>query len=76
LIWIEEDFDLLGIETPSIFLNPYGLGRTKQVLRRIDAVDGRFYVEVEHDVGEDGEDDESKSRGRHVGWRKLWQLIG
>jgi hypothetical protein len=28
--------------------------------RRIDAVDGRFYVEVEHDVGEDGEDDESK----------------
>jgi hypothetical protein len=26
LIRIEGDFDLLGIETPSILLNPYGLG--------------------------------------------------
>jgi hypothetical protein len=26
LIWIERDFDLLGIETPLIPLNPYGLG--------------------------------------------------
>jgi hypothetical protein len=26
LIRIERDFDLLGIETPSIPLNPYGLG--------------------------------------------------
>jgi hypothetical protein len=26
LIWIGGDFDLLGIETPSIPLNPYGLG--------------------------------------------------
>jgi hypothetical protein len=32
LIWIGGDFDLLGIETPSIPLNPYGLGRTEQVL--------------------------------------------
>jgi hypothetical protein len=26
LIWIEGDFDLLGIKTPSIPLNPYRLG--------------------------------------------------
>jgi hypothetical protein len=26
LIWIGGDFDLLGIKTPSIPLNPYGLG--------------------------------------------------
>jgi hypothetical protein len=25
LIWIERDFDLLGIEIPLISLNPYGL---------------------------------------------------
>jgi hypothetical protein len=32
LIRIEREFDFLGIETPSIPLNPYGLGRTEQAL--------------------------------------------
>jgi hypothetical protein len=43
LIQIGRDFDLLGIETPSIPLKPYGLVRTEQALRNTQSSSNRNY---------------------------------